>query len=840
MSVSESKSTTGGGLRRKAADESQLDLSSLRAQFTSTPSPSLDQTMMQSSRFREEERLRANLRRDSRMRREALAERISIMQDNMASDLSRQHEMTLGALESDLRAQMEDELSQLESETLTREELRLKEMHELRLSREVEALKESLEVEQDRKLEEHRTAVISHLESQLSEEHRRRIAFQREKMEIEFNQALQRRILDLEATIKAEMVNRFDSLEQNEVDRLEENQSQRLAEREESLRRGIRTRLEQQLKLRLKQREARMRAEYERRSLRLEEDIAASIQEELETRLLAETEDLEERMRQDVELAVARRREELRIEIEKQLESKNSEKLADRKGRLREKYDLTFSKAVDDISRSLESEIEAELEARTDQEFTSYRNAREAEIQNRLARFRYERESELRDQLSDRYDSKKAEWSERLEIEFTAREEAARKAIMSEVDGRLRNERITHETDLDLLKEETVLELEVEMEDRLSEFRTRKEDEVATQLERQLDKREEIMRNKALIEVRKREAGIRAEIEAQLGVKRAEIRDRLSTLTQQMDDFRTMAETKMRESIEGKVQGQIDAESARLAEQESEYAELQSQEGRVEKRQDWLKAISGQGTQTAQPQMGMDPTALGARPDSLGATGGRQLRGALAQAAAQHKPSIGLGGMRAPTSTAKTLSGTVPIPKPIKAPLGGGLNQPATAGVALPQPTHQKVVRQPVLPKPVQVEPAIEPVIEPIPEQITETIPEPEPVIEEVVEESDDIEEMMEEVLEEAIEEELAEEVAPVLMTPIKSLEVASSPSITQLTPVESTVLTPSKRRGPPPSSARGQKPGQAKMATLNPVKKLNPVRQPTTTLKVVSTEEEE
>ena len=178
MSVSESKSTTGGGLRRKAADESQLDLSSLRAQFTSTPSPSLDQTMMQSSRFREEERLRANLRRDSRMRREALAERISIMQDNMASDLSRQHEMTLGALESDLRAQMEDELSQLESETLTREELRLKEMHELRLSREVEALKESLEVEQDRKLEEHRTAVISHLESQLSEEHRRRIAFQ--------------------------------------------------------------------------------------------------------------------------------------------------------------------------------------------------------------------------------------------------------------------------------------------------------------------------------------------------------------------------------------------------------------------------------------------------------------------------------------------------------------------------------------------------------------------------------------------------------------------------------------------------------------------------------------
>ena len=79
---------------------------------------------------------------------------------------------------------------------------------------------------------------------------------------------------------------------------------------------------------------------------------------------------------------------------------------------------------------------------------------------------------------------------------------------MSEVDAHLRNERLTHETDLDLLKEETALELEVEMEERLRDFKTRKEEEVATQLERQLDKREEIMRNKALIDVRKREAQI--------------------------------------------------------------------------------------------------------------------------------------------------------------------------------------------------------------------------------------------------------------------------------------------------------------------------------------------
>ena len=70
------------------------------------------------------------------------------------------------------------------------------------------------------------------------------------------------------------MESRFHELESKEVEKLEEVQNQKLAEREESLRRGIRTRLEQQLKLRLKQREATMRAEYERRSLRLEEDMA--------------------------------------------------------------------------------------------------------------------------------------------------------------------------------------------------------------------------------------------------------------------------------------------------------------------------------------------------------------------------------------------------------------------------------------------------------------------------------------------------------------------------------------------------------------------------------------
>ena len=89
-----------------------------------------------------------------------------------------------------------------------------------------------------------------------------------------------------------------------------------------------------------------------------------------------------------------------------------------------------------------------------------------------------------------------------------------------------------------------------------------------------------------------------------------------------MDDFRAMAEVKMRESIEGKVQSEIEADESRLAEQQSEFDTLKSQDSRAEKRQSWLQAISGQGTQTQPPQMGLDPSALGARPSALGATAG--------------------------------------------------------------------------------------------------------------------------------------------------------------------------------------------------------------------------
>ena len=57
------------------------------------------------------------------------------------------------------------------------------------------------------------------------------------------------------------------------------------------------------------------------------------------------------------------------------------------------------------------------------------------------------------------------------------------------------------------------------------------------------------MRNKALIEIRKREALIRAEIEAQLGLKRAEIRDRMQNLSAKMDNFKETANKKSKRGI---------------------------------------------------------------------------------------------------------------------------------------------------------------------------------------------------------------------------------------------------------------------------------------------------
>ena len=346
-----------------------------------------------------------------------------------------------------------------------------------------------------------------------------------------------------------------------------------------------------------------------------------------------------------------------------------------------------------------------------------------------------------------------------------------------------------------------------------------------------------------------------------------------------MDDFKTMAEVKMRESIEAKVQGEIDADEARLAEQQQEFENLQTQDSRVEKRQSWLQAISGQGTQTQQPQMGVDPSALGARPSALGASAGRAPRGALAQAAAQHQPSMGLAGMRAPRSAAKSLSGAQPVARPVKAPIGGATPLAGRPAATLPQPIQPKVVRQPIVksptqltqnepsqpvPSPVVASPVVAPSLVKSPTIKPPSISQPKqtvaPEIEELKPEIATVEEIVEqeepvtvEEISEIVEDEIAsevEEIEPAVevepiveeiideipklepklatLTPLKKLEPVQAEEVVVLKPVTMKVLEPVKRRGPPPSSAPGKRPGSSKVvnptATLTPITKLTPI----------------
>ena len=181
------------------------------------------------------------------------------------------------------------------------------------------------------------------------------------------------------------------------------------------------------------------------------------------------------------------------------------------------------------------------------------------------------------------------------------------------------------------------------------------------------------------------EASIRAEIEAQLGLKRAEVRDRLNSLAEKMDSFREMAETKMRDAITSQIQGEIDSSEAELQSREEEFAELQQTDSRAEKRQKWMQSISGQAP--ASMPMGQDPSTLGARAPAMS--------GMTRTLGATESQGIGLGGMRAPMGGAKPL-GQAPTLRPVKAPIGS-----AQPSAGLPKPIERQV-RMPLQPKVVE------------------------------------------------------------------------------------------------------------------------------------------
>ncbi|MGB0474764.1 MAG: hypothetical protein ACPGK2_02895, partial [Candidatus Poseidoniaceae archaeon] len=247
-----------------------------------------------------------------------------------------------------------------------------------------------------------------------------------------------------------------------------------------------------------------------------------------------------------------------------------------------------------------------------------------------------------------------------------------------------------------------------------------------------------------------------------------------------MDNFKENAEIKMREAVEKQIQGEIDTDEEEYRTRQEEFRELQDLDTKAEKRQMWMQSISGQDRK--QPMTLPDPTTLGARTTSLGATGGRPMRGILGGGTTQEAPTanIGLSGMRAPTSSAKPLIPTSPLIRPVKSPIGEA--KPATATI-LPRPI--KKLGTPDVTATEEIAP------EPMSNEITEVLEEqalPQ---------------------EESGEAEVVEEQEYTTLRPItKTLTPQQQPktNVAKLTPVKHMLEPVKKTRGAPPSKDFGKK----------------------------------
>lgn len=174
------------------------------------------------------------------------------------------------------------------------------------------------------------------------------------------------------------------------------------------------------------------------------------------------------------------------------------------------------------------------------------------------------------------------------------------------------------------------------------------------------------MRNKALIDVRRRESEIRAEIEAQLALKRAEIRERLSTLEQRSEEFKVVAEDKIRTQLQRSLVSDEDIEEeVRLKQMEDEAEDLEKTDGVLARRERWMGALKGASGQVA-------PSAAGVLGGGLG--GG--LLGQPTSTPLGERPSPGLGG---------AAGGRL---APARAPIGGKPDAPALSDSPLKPAPH--------------------------------------------------------------------------------------------------------------------------------------------------------
>ena len=206
MGVSESHNVDAADGAKNGRDTTErVTLASLRSQFTSSSTTTLDEAMGTRARFRQEERLRADLRRERRLRQQAITERVNAMKANIAKDLATQHDLTLDALENELRTDMEAELETMQRDALAAEEARVRHELDLRLERQIQSMHDQHDVEQHQRLEERKAEIKATIEAQLHQEYDRRLALQKERLRLDYNQTLQQRLREIEGNLEQEM-----------------------------------------------------------------------------------------------------------------------------------------------------------------------------------------------------------------------------------------------------------------------------------------------------------------------------------------------------------------------------------------------------------------------------------------------------------------------------------------------------------------------------------------------------------------------------------------------------------------------------------------------------------
>ena len=123
------------------------------------------------------------------------------------------------------------------------------------------------------------------------------------------------------------------------------------------------------------------------------------------------------------------------------------------------------------------------------------------------------KKSKLEKQLENERESLEKEMISDIEVRTRGLEEESERSALSELDRGFRAERDTMETALALRKQEITLEMEVEMEQRVSDFVNKREKEMISNLEKQLSKKGNLSKKEVTEMIKTMQSEIKVKME---------------------------------------------------------------------------------------------------------------------------------------------------------------------------------------------------------------------------------------------------------------------------------------------------------------------------------------